>query len=58
MSALASTANLSNLPPVAAADDAPALMLEAAPVDTSAVVGGDAAAAREAAAHFAKGEAH
>ena len=40
------------------ADDAPALVLEAAPVDTSAVVGGDAAAAREAAAHFAKGTAH
>ena len=35
-----------------AADDAPALVLETAPVDTSAAVGGDAAAAREAAAHF------
>ena len=31
-----------------AADDTPALVLETAPVDTSAVVGGDAAAAREA----------
>ena len=40
-----------------AADDTPALVLETAPVDTSAVVGGDAAAAREAAAHFAKGQA-
>ena len=37
------------------ADDAPALVLEAAPVDTSAAVGGDAAAAREAAVHFANG---
>ena len=42
----------------AAADDAPALVPEAAPVDTSAAVGGDAAAAREAAAHCVKGEAH
>ena len=41
----------------AAADDAPALVPEAAPVDTSAAVGGDDAAAREAAAHFAKGQA-
>ena len=41
-----------------AADDAFALVLETAPVDTSVAVGGDAAAAREAAAHFAKGEAH
>ena len=41
----------------AAVDDAPALVPEAAPVDTSAAVGGDAAAAREAAAHFAKGHA-
>ena len=41
-----------------AEDDAPALALETAPVDTSAAVGGDAAAAREAAAHFAKGVAH
>ena len=36
----------------AAADDAPALVPEAAPVDTSAEVDGDAAAAREAAAHY------
>ena len=41
----------------AAADDAPALVPETAPVDTSAAVGGDDAAAREAAAHFAKGHA-
>ena len=41
-----------------AADDAPDLVLETAPVDTSAAVGGDAAAAREAKAHYAKGEAH
>ena len=34
----------------AAADDAPGLVLETAPVDTSVAVGGDAAAAREAAA--------
>ena len=41
------------------ADDAPALVPEAAPVGTSAAVGPDAAAAREAAAHYyAKGEAH
>ena len=38
-----------------AADDAPTLVLETAPVDTSAAVGGDAVAAREAVAHFAKG---
>ena len=38
----------------AAADDAPALVPETAPVETSAAVGGDDAAAREAAAHFAK----
>ena len=36
----------------AAADDAPALVPETAPVETSAAVGGDDAAAREAAAHF------
>ena len=36
-----------------AADDAPALVLETAPVDTSAAVGGDAEAAREAAVHGA-----
>ena len=41
-----------------AADDAPTLLLETAPVDTSAVVGGDAAAAREAAAHCVKGVGH
>ena len=41
-----------------AADDVPTLVLDIAPVDTSAAVGGDAAAAREAAAHFAKGQAH
>ena len=41
----------------AAADDAPALVPETAPVETSAAVGGDDAAAREAAAHFAKGHA-
>ena len=41
-----------------AADDAPGLVLETAPVDTSVAVGSDAAAAREAAAHYAKGEAH
>ena len=41
-----------------AVDDAPALVLETAPVDTSVAAGGDAAAAREAAAHFAKGGAH
>ena len=38
----------------AAVDDAPALVPETAPVDTSAAVGGDDAAAREATAHFAK----
>ena len=38
-----------------AADDAPTLVLETAPVDTSAAVGGDAVAAREAVAHFANG---
>ena len=38
----------------AAADDAPDLVLETAPVDTSVAVGGDAAVAREAAAHYAK----
>ena len=41
----------------ASADDAPALVPETAPVDTSAAVGGDDAAACEAAAHFAKGHA-
>ena len=41
-----------------AADDAPDLALETAPVDTSVAVGVDAAAAREAEAHCAKGEAH
>ena len=41
-----------------AADDAPALALETAPVDTSVEVGGDAAAAREAWAHLTKGKAH
>ena len=41
----------------AAAADAPALVSEAAPVDTSAAFGRDAAAAREAAAHYAKGKA-
>ena len=41
-----------------AADDAPALMLETAPVDTSAAVGGDSAAAREADAHYVQGAAH
>ena len=40
-----------------AADDAYALVLETAPVDTSVAVGSDAAAAREAAAHYAKGRA-
>ena len=40
-----------------AADDASALVLETV-LDTSAEVGGDAAAAREALAHFAKGQAH
>ena len=40
-----------------AADAAPTLVLETAPVDTSAAVGGDVAGAREAAAHFAKGHA-
>ena len=41
-----------------AADDLIALALETAPADTSAAVGGDAAAAREAAAHCKKGHAH
>ena len=42
----------------AAVDDAPALVPEAASVDSSAAVGGDAAAAREAAAHCVKGVGH
>ena len=41
-----------------AVDDASDLASENYLVDTSAAVGGDAAAAREAAAHYAKGEAH
>ena len=41
-----------------AVDDAPALVLETAPVDTSVAAGGDAAAAREAEAHYVKGKAH